>query len=348
MIPDQVRLPLRVAYGVVLQGIRIRFGRSVVTIMGVMFGVAFLMAILTGEVVKRGVSDEDRIRTEVKRMYSFLTSEMGPPAGKSVGVIQVGTLNELERRLIDTLGKEGVERVRWVRLAPELPPAALKRVAVVATSLEEVGEDASAVLVVGDGTMPGGISWTDVLLHHARQQVVGVTRQSIAVHTADDDAVSVVTLDRELRPDELEKLEQARKKNRARTIWIVCAALLVTVIGISNAMFMSVTERFREIGTMKCLGALSSFVRQIFLLESSLVGLVGGAAGAVVGMLFSVVVYGLTYGFGIVVASLNWIILALGVAGCTLLGIVLAVVAALYPARIASSMIPAAALRTEI
>ncbi len=347
MIPDQVRLPLRVAYGVVLQGIRIRFGRSVVTIMGVMFGVAFLMAILTGEVVKRGVSDEERIRTEVKRMYSFLTSEMGPPAGKSVGVIQVGTLNELERRLIDTLGEEGVERVRWVRLAPELPPAALRRVDVVATSLEEVGEDASAVLVVGDGTTMPRIPWTDVL-GHARQQVVGVTRQSIAVHTADDDTVSVVALERELRPDELEKLERERKKNRARTIWIVCASLLVTVIGVSNAMLMSVTERFREIGTMKCLGALSSFVRQIFLLESSLVGLVGGAAGAVVGMLFSVGVYGLTYGFGMVVASLNWLVLALGVAGCTLLGIVLAVVAALYPARIASSMIPAAALRTEI
>ena len=96
MIQDQVRLPIRVAFGVVLQGIRIRFGRSLVTIMGVMFGVAFLMAILTGETVKRGVSEEEQLRTEVKRMYSFLTSEVGLAEGRTIGVVQTGALNETE------------------------------------------------------------------------------------------------------------------------------------------------------------------------------------------------------------------------------------------------------------
>lgn len=344
MIPEQVKLPLRVAYDVVLQGIRIRFGRSLVTIMGVMFGVAFLMAILTGEVVKKGVSEEDRIRTEVKRMYSFLTSEMGPPEGKSVGVIQVGALNELERRLIEFLGREGLRTARWAGLAPDLPPVALKHVEVVSAQLAEIGEEVSAVLVVGEETVPD-ISWTDVL-RHARQQVVAVTRKSVSLRA--HDAMSVITLERELKADETEEMEKERKKSRARTIWILCAALVVTVIGISNAMLMSVTERFREIGTMKCLGALSSFIRQIFLLESSLVGLVGGAAGAAVGMVFSVFVYGLTYGFGMVLASLHLGILVMYVGLCTLGGTVLAVVAALYPARLASSMIPAAALRTEI
>jgi len=344
MIPDQVKLPLRIACGVVVQGIRIRFGRSVVTIMGVMFGVAFLMAILTGEVVKRGVSGEDRIRTEVKRMYSFLTSEMGPPEGKSVGVIQIGPLNELEGRLIETLGKEGVKQVRWAQLAPGLVPASLKRVDVVPATLEEVGEGVSAALVIGDEHAPGVLS-ADVL-KHVRQHVVAVTRKSVALRV--DDATSVVILERELKADEVEKLEKESRKNRARTIWILCAALIVTLIGISNAMLMSVTERFREIGTMKCLGALSSFIRQIFMLESSLVGLVGGATGAVVGMLFSVVVYGLTYGFGMVLTSLQWGVLVMYVGLCTLGGIVLAMLAALYPARVASSMIPATALRTEI
>ena len=44
--------------------------------------------------------------------------------------------------------------------------------------------------------------------------------------------------------------------------------MLVAFVGVLNAMLMSVTERFREIGTMKCLGALNSFIVKLFLIES--------------------------------------------------------------------------------
>ena len=66
--------------------------------------------------------------------------------------------------------------------------------------------------------------------------------------------------------------------------WVVVISLLVTVIGITNALLMSVTERFKEIGTMKCLGALSGFIRQLFLIESMFIGLVGSLAGIVIGI----------------------------------------------------------------
>ena len=45
-IPTQIRLRLRIAFKVVLQGIKVRFGRSIVTVMGVALGIAFLMSIL--------------------------------------------------------------------------------------------------------------------------------------------------------------------------------------------------------------------------------------------------------------------------------------------------------------
>ena len=45
-------------------------------------------------------------------------------------------------------------------------------------------------------------------------------------------------------------------------------SLLVCTVGITNSMLMAVTERFKEIGTMKCLGALDSFVVVLFMLES--------------------------------------------------------------------------------
>ncbi len=52
-----------------------------------------------------------------------------------------------------------------------------------------------------------------------------------------------------------------------RMIWLVVMSLLVCTVGITNSMLMAVTERFKEIGTMKCLGALDSFVVLLFLLE---------------------------------------------------------------------------------
>jgi len=50
-------------------------------------------------------------------------------------------------------------------------------------------------------------------------------------------------------------------------------SLLVCAVGIVNAQLMAVTERFREIGTMKCLGALDRFVLRLFILEAGMQGL---------------------------------------------------------------------------
>ena len=115
-------------------------------------------------------------------------------------------------------------------------------------------------------------------------------------------------------------------------------------------MLMSVTERFREIGTMKCLGALSAFVRTLFLLESAITGVGGGLIGGLVGLLFSYVAYGFTYGFGLTTSSLSSVAsgLALDFLLSFLAGVILAVAAALYPASVASRMVPADALRSNV
>src|SRR4051794_35656301 len=84
--------------------------------------------------------------------------------------------------------------------------------------------------------------------------------------------------------------------NRIQTRWLLGLALLVAFVGILNAMLMSVTERFREIGTMKCLGALDGFIVKLFLIESLFQGIVGTVIGVLVGLGLSLIGAATTYG----------------------------------------------------
>ena len=70
-----------------------------------------------------------------------------------------------------------------------------------------------------------------------------------------------------------------------RLAWLLCVSMLVCGIGIANAMMMSVTERFTEIATLKCLGALDGFIMIMFVLESCFMGVNGGTIGAIIGAL---------------------------------------------------------------
>jgi hypothetical protein len=78
-------------------------------------------------------------------------------------------------------------------------------------------------------------------------------------------------------------LEHEAGELQARIIWLAAMSLVVATVGIVNSMLMSVTERYKEIGTMKCLGALDSFIVRLFLLEAGLLGILGSALGALVG-----------------------------------------------------------------
>jgi len=343
-IQDQVSLPLGVAVGVVMQGIRIRFGRSVVTILGVVFGIAFLMSMLTSQIIRKGVSEEDALRTEVKRMSSFLSAETGLHRDSTYGVAACGPLSNVERRLLQHLVGQGVRQLRWASARGDAPPASLSPEIVKQTPLEEVARGARAVLVIGDGALPDA-RWQRIMTA-ARQPIMAFTRGDVAAPGVS--AVSVVSLERELKPEEMKRALLEEKRQRSRNLWIVVVSLLVTVIGITNAMLMSVTERFREIGTMKCLGALSAFIRRIFLIESGFMGLIGGALGAVAGALFSVIMYSTVYGTGAVVGTMDTGLLLLYLAASILAGVMLSMLAAIYPATVAASMVPSDALRTNI
>ena len=128
---------------------------------------------------------------------------------------------------------------------------------------------------------------------------------------------------------------------------LVVLSLVVCTVGISNSMLMAVTERFKEIGTMKCLGALDGFIIKFFIIEAVLMGFFGSLAGAIFGFLMGIIIYMFKYGFKIM-GMLNYgLLLEMMLVGI-LVGVVLSVIAAIGPAYRAASLPAAAALRIEI
>jgi hypothetical protein len=90
---------------------------------------------------------------------------------------------------------------------------------------------------------------------------------------------------------------EAQQARHARANWLAVMALLVCGVGITNSLLMSVTERFREIGTMKCLGALDEFIVRLFLIEAAVLGVLGSIAGALIGHIVVLIISCLTKGW---------------------------------------------------
>ena len=132
-----------------------------------------------------------------------------------------------------------------------------------------------------------------------------------------------------------------------QTRWMLGLALLISFVGILNAMVLNVTERFREIGTMKCLGALDSLVIKIYLIESAFQGLGGTVAGILLGVLLALGEGWQIYGaeaLSIVPMAVTWKILLM----CASAGLLLSIGGALYPAWIAAKMEPVEAMGREV
>jgi hypothetical protein len=131
-----------------------------------------------------------------------------------------------------------------------------------------------------------------------------------------------------------------------RTLWLIAVSLMVCIVGIANAMLMSVTERFKEIATMKCLGATDGFIMINFILESAMQGFAGGVLGAIVGLLLGALRSGTTYGM-ISLGNLPVLTMVVTAVTAIVVGIVISILAAVYPAWVAARLAPMEAMRVE-
>jgi ABC-type antimicrobial peptide transport system permease subunit len=146
----------------------------------------------------------------------------------------------------------------------------------------------------------------------------------------------------EIDPDSTAAIQQRSKDN-----WLVVLSLLVCLVGIANAMLMSVTERFREIGTMKCMGALDGFIIKLFILESSFMGTAGTIIGVVVGMALTCLLNVTSFGM-VMFTYVPWgRILESGLIAIVV-GSVLSLLGGIMPAYRAAKMEPVDAMGQEI
>jgi len=158
-------------------------------------------------------------------------------------------------------------------------------------------------------------------------------REPVAVHTtAQEGAGSAKGFFEGLRSFTAEK-NAAQKR-----LFVVVLSLLVCSVGITNSMLMSVRERYREIATLKCLGATNPTIRKLFMIETLLQGGVGSVLGLVMGLALFLLV-------GEQAASPMWL-LQVSV-GCLVVGMVMTLLASVFPVRAALVMMPVEALRVE-
>lgn len=141
---------------------------------------------------------------------------------------------------------------------------------------------------------------------------------------------------------------EAMTRQRDQRVWLMTLSAVLCLVGITNTILMSVTERFREIGTLKCLGALDVFVVRLFLIENALIGALASLLGALVGCLLALLQLGAVLEFSL----LSWQVCApellLGTLKAVALGTLLTLLASLYPTYVASRMRPVEAMRVEV
>jgi len=116
-------------------------------------------------------------------------------------------------------------------------------------------------------------------------------------------------------------------------------SLLVGGIGVMNIMLVSVTERIREIGLRKALGATPRVIRRQFLVEASVLGTVGGVLGALLGIVGALVLPHLI--------SNPITVSPVAAVGAIAIAIAIGIVFGVYPAGRAAKLPPIDALRSE-
>jgi putative ABC transport system permease protein len=168
----------------------------------------------------------------------------------------------------------------------------------------------------------------------AQSQVIGVVRKERGVPPGEENDFTIFSND-----TLIEEFNGIASKVTLVGILLGAISLLVGSIGVMNIMLVTVTERTREIGIRKAVGAKKSIILTQFLIEAVALSLIGGIVGMMLGFGLAA---GIGFGLKIPFAVPLWVvIISLGVTS------MVGLAAGLYPAARAARMDPINALRYE-
>jgi ABC-type antimicrobial peptide transport system permease subunit len=129
--------------------------------------------------------------------------------------------------------------------------------------------------------------------------------------------------------------------------WLAFVSLLLCVMSIANSMTIAVLERSKEIGILKCMGALDRHVLLLFFVESAVLSLVGGIVGFVFGTIVALVTFGFQLGFDVVSKVSPFELLSvLGLS--VMVAFAISISATAYPAYKAAKARPSEAFKIEV
>jgi len=263
-----------------------------------------------------------------------------------------------------TAGDDAARR-RYAVLGSAIPDMLnVNRDAIIGQEIMIRGISFEVIGVLSEKGSQGSFSNPDeqilIPLETARYRVMGTDRlRSITVQAADLNSMNLATLEIErvmrrqhkIRPgqdndfqirnqtDILSTLQQTTETFKYLLAGIAAVSLLVGGIGIMNIMLVSVTERTREIGVRKALGATQVNIMIQFLVEALVLCLLGGLIGVVLGSVGAVVLSKL--------AHWNTLISPLAILLAFVFSAAVGLFFGIWPARRAAALDPIVALRYE-
>lgn len=317
----QRKLPLSKAIEIAWKQIRMRLSRSLLVTSGIVLAIAFFIAIQINDSFADG-------------MRQWIAGFNDSPQATSLRAQR----DEAERKALDD---KLILRDKTVADPPKgakpFDAASLTGGATLEELKSELGE-----LPTDLKTIQKGLD-TDPEYRELFSRWVGEARNAAGIR---ESLNAPKVLEARLADNGVPTRVDSIAASKLQTRWLLGLALLVAFVGILNAMLMSVTERFREIGTMKCLGALDGFIVKLFLIESLFQGIVGTFIGIVVGVAVSLLTNWATYGnMAFRELQVGPMLTAIGFS--TLVGVVLTVCGAVWPAWQAARMHPIEAMRVE-
>ena len=139
--------------------------------------------------------------------------------------------------------------------------------------------------------------------------------------------------------EQAKEMQDLSKSTNQQLIWIASISLLVGGIGVMNIMLVSVTERTREIGLKKALGARKGIISGQFLTEAAVLTFLGGLVGVISGIILAVVISKIS----MVPIAISAPTALIAVAFSVIIGLIFGIV----PAMKAANLNPIEALRRE-